>query len=156
MKPFIRRYTAKDKNSVLDLFDLNVPSYFSSEERLDLEYYLENEIDFYFVIEVDNLIVGCGGINLDTTKTKGLISWDIIHPEFQNKKLGTALLKHRIALLKEMPDIKSIIVRTSQHTYQFYQKQSFQLIETSKDYWAPGFDLYYMEYKKSESNFQLI
>ncbi len=151
MKPSIRPYTAKDKNSVLDLFDLNVPSYFSSEERLELEYYLENEIDYYFVIEMDNLIVGCGGINFEITKTKGIISWDIIHPEFQNKKLGTALLLYRLDALKNMPGIVKIIVRTSQHTYQFYQKKGFELLETTKDYWAQGFDLYYLEYKNVES-----
>lgn len=154
METTIRAYTEKDKNEVLLLFDHNVPSYFSSEERPDLEYYLENEIEFYFVIAMDKQIVGCGGINFDSTKTKGVISWDIIHPAYQNKKLGTALLKHRIALLKEMLNIKSIIVRTSQHTYQFYQQQGFELLEITKDYWADGFDLYFMEHKKPESNIQ--
>jgi len=151
LKAPIRPYTQKDKNVVLHLFDLNVPSYFSANERFDLANYLENEIEFYFVIEMDNKIVGCGGINLDATKTKGIISWDIIHPEYHNKKLGTALLKHRIDILNKMPNIHSIIVRTSQHTYLFYQKQGFELLETTKDYWAPGFDLYYMEYKNVES-----
>jgi ribosomal-protein-alanine N-acetyltransferase len=147
----IRPYTKKDKNAVLLLFDHNVPSYFSANEKPDLEHYLENEIEQYFVIEKDNQIVGCGGINFDSTKTKGVISWDIIHPAYQNEKLGTKLLKYRIALLKEMSNIKSIIVRTSQHIYKFYQKQGFNLLETTKDYWAPGFDLYYMEYKNVES-----
>ena len=37
--------------------------------------------------------------------------------------------------------IDRITVRTSQVTYQFYQKQEFILKSIKKDYWWKGFDI---------------
>lgn len=150
MTATIRPYSPSDKNAVLLLFDWNVPDYFSKEERDGLVFYLDREIELYFVVVINTQIVGCGGINFESTK--GIISWDIIHPQFQNQNLGTQLIQHRIEVLNNMPLIEKIVVRTSQHTFKFYQKKGFDLLETEKDYWATGFDLYYMEYKSGQSN----
>ncbi|MFM1998791.1 MAG: hypothetical protein RL204_738, partial [Bacteroidota bacterium] len=109
------------------------------------DHYLDNEIDLYFVVTVDNQVVGCGGININNDSKTSKISWDILHPEFQGKSLGTMLLKHRIELLRSMPSIENIVVRTSQVAYKFYEKSGFKTTQIEKDYWAEGFDLYYME-----------
>jgi len=44
------------------------------------------------IIELENKIVGCGGINFKD-ETTGVISWGIIHPEFQRKSFGLATKK---------------------------------------------------------------
>ena len=62
------------------------------------------------------------GINFAENKTIGKISWDIIHPDFQGKSLGTKLLKYRIEVLKTIPGIQKITVRTLQVAYKFYEK----------------------------------
>jgi [ribosomal protein S18]-alanine N-acetyltransferase len=141
----IREYSANDKPVLMELLALNTPEYFAPSEREDFDHYLDNEIDLYFVITVDSLVVGCGGINFNNDSKTGKISWDILHPEFQGKSLGTMLLKHRIDLLKSMPSIENIVVRTSQVAYKFYGKSGFISTQIEKDYWAKGFDLYYME-----------
>ena len=64
----------------------------------------------------------CGGINFTKDKASGKISWDIIHPDFQGKSLGTKLLKYRIEVLKTIPGIQKITVRTLQVAYKFYEK----------------------------------
>jgi ribosomal protein S18 acetylase RimI-like enzyme len=46
-----------------------------------------------------------------------------------------------------MDNITTIMVRTSQLAYKFYEKNGFILKEIEKDYWAKGFDLYSMTYK---------
>ena len=74
-----------------------------------------------FLISIGH-VVGCGGINFAENKTIGKISWDIIHPDFQGKSLGTKLLKYRIEVLKTIPGIQKITVRTLQVTYKFYEK----------------------------------
>ena len=96
----------------------------------------------------DQKIVGCGGINFTNNNTIGKISWDIFHPDDQGKSLGTKLLKYRIDKLNSMDGIHKITVRTSQAAYKFYEKQGFELFEIKKDYWAEGFDMYNMEYKR--------
>jgi len=137
-----------DKDTVIDLLQLNTPKYFSPTEEQDLIHYLDNEIDSYFVVEYGTIIIGCGGFNFSENKTIGKISWDIFHPDFQNKGFGSLLLKHRLMKLKEFENIRTISVRTSQFAYKFYEKYDFKLIEKIENYWAHGFDLYSMEYLK--------
>ena len=144
--PCIRNYQNHDKEAVLNLLKLNTPQYFSPEEEKGLIYFLENEIEYYFVIEFENMIVGSGGFNFSGDPTKGFLSWDILHPEFQGKSLGSMLVKYRISRLREFKDLQKIRVRTSQLAYKFYKKMGFTLIDTVADFWAKGFHLYDMEF----------
>ena len=130
----------------MNLIGLNTPRFFAKEEADDLSRYLDKEIELYYVLSVDKKIVGCGGINFAENKTVGKISWDIIHPDFQGRSLGTLLLKHRLEVLQSIESVRKITVRTSQVAYKFYEKQGFILHEIKKDYWAESFDMYYMEY----------
>ncbi|MBP7272941.1 MAG: GNAT family N-acetyltransferase [Saprospiraceae bacterium] len=142
----IRPFQSTDTQRIITLFQLNVPKYFALEEEADLQRYLSTSIDLYFVAECAGLIVGCGGINRLQEATVGCLSWDIMHPEWQGKGIGKALVQHRLQVLKSMSGIKKIMVRTAQFTYPFYEKCGFRVVEIVKDYWATGYDLYAMEY----------
>ena len=144
----IRKYLSADKVAVLNLIKLNTPAFFAEEEMEDLSTYLDKEVELYYVLLVDGEIVGCGVINFAENKTIGRISWDMIHPAFQGKSLGTKLLKHRIEVLESISSVEKITVRTSQVAYRFYEKQGFVLNDIKKNYWAEGFDMYSMEYKR--------
>lgn len=141
----IRAYTDADRNGVLNLLRLNTPAYFSASEEQDLVYYLDNHLENYFVVEEDNVLLACGGFNLSDTPDTIKISWDIVAPESQGKGVGTALTKFRIEQIKSMAGVKVIVVRTSQFVFKFYEKLGFELKQIVKDYWAEGFDLYFME-----------
>ncbi|GCB36047.1 GNAT family N-acetyltransferase [Bacteroides faecalis] len=143
----IREYQTTDKYALIDLIRLNTPKYFAINEEADLNEYLDTKRELYYVLLSDKKIVGCGGINFADNKTIGKISWDILHPQYQGKSLGTQLLKHRIEILKSISSIQKITVRTSQLAYKFYEKRGFVLNEIKRDFWAKGFDMYYMEYK---------
>lgn len=143
----IREFIDQDKDAVLVLLRLNTPAFFAPEEERDLIDYLDHERELYYVLEADGKIVGCGGINFDSDGKVGKISWDIIHPDFQGKALGSKLLNYRLDKLEFDLNVKSIIVRTSQKSFRFYEKNGFELKEIIKDFWAKGFDLYLMEYK---------
>lgn len=109
----IREYKKKDKDEVIKLIRLNIPDFFAIEEEKDLNEYLESQRELYYVVLLDGKIVGCGGINFANDKTIAKISWDIIHPDYQGKSLGTKLLQHRIDKLNSMSEIQKITVRTS-------------------------------------------
>ncbi|MFN8278684.1 MAG: GNAT family N-acetyltransferase [Saprospiraceae bacterium] len=147
-KIMIREYATQDKKEVLHLFRLNIPMYFGAEEEIEFIKYLETGRELYYVLLFEQIIVGCGGIHFADEGTTGKICWDIIHPEYQGKSLGTQLLKFRMKKLHDMPTIRKINVRTSQVVYKFYENNGFELIEIVKDYWANGFDMYLMIYKK--------
>ena len=141
----IRPYEKSDKAYVINLFRLNTPNYFSSEEEDDLIYFLENEREQYYVVSINKEIVGCGGYNFSEDKSIGVICWDIVHPNFQGKSVGRNLLNYRITQIKNVNSIRKITVRTSQLVYRFYEKQGFVLVEIVQDYWSKGFDLYRMD-----------
>ncbi|RTY89122.1 GNAT family N-acetyltransferase [Flavobacterium sp. GT3R68] len=143
----IREYKPSDKSRIMELLKLNTPEYFAPAEEQDLMDYLNNHLENYYVVEENGFIVGCGGFNRSDDPEIVRISWDIINPESQGKGVGTALTKFRIQKIKELKNIKAIVVRTTQLVYPFYEKLGFKLKSVEKDYWAPGFDLYYMDQK---------
>jgi ribosomal protein S18 acetylase RimI-like enzyme len=147
-KPEIHTYTESDKTAVLNLFNLNTPQYFSSLEEEGLVYYLENEIELYYVVKIGDLIVGSGGINFENDKSTAKISWDIIHPKYQGQGLGSILLNFRLQEIQKFNQVQTVIVRTSQFTYQFYEKSGFKIGKITEDYWAPGYHLYLMKLSK--------
>ncbi len=142
----LRAYRIVDKDRLVEILQQNVPAYFDESEVADFIHYLDQEIEQYFVAELDGVIVGSGGINFDEGGRIGVISWDVIQPEFQGKGIGSSLLKFRLDILKSIKSVEKIIVRTSQLTFAFYEKNGFVLLEIKKDYWAQGFDLYKMIY----------
>lgn len=139
IKPYHNSYSQR----LLNLLDSNVPKYFAPSEVNDFKKYLVNGVEDYFVLLEKDQVIGAGGINYE--KTHAVLSWDFIHPEYHGKGLGTKLVKHRLVWIKEKTDFTKVIVRTSQHAHEFYAKMGFELVNTEKDYWAKGFDLYEME-----------
>lgn len=144
----IRPYNDSDKSAVLNLLSLNSPVFFAPSEKIDLEQYLEHEVEDYFVVEENGNILGCGGINYFPKEKNARISWDIVDPNFQGKGIGKQLVEHRLHILQKNQEINGIIVRTSQHTYLFYKKMGFELRHVEKDFWTEGFDLYEMVLRK--------
>ncbi len=143
----IREYIDSDKPEVLNLLLSNMPKYFDSKEAKDFEEYLDFKREKYYIVILDNTIIGAGGINYFPEERTARLSWDIIHLGYQGRGIGRNLAEYRIKQIKINGNIGSIVVRTTQLVYHFYQKLGFVLEKTEKDYWAIGFDLYYMTYR---------
>ena len=146
----IRAYTSRDKSSLIDLLRKNTPRFFAPEEEGDFKSYLADELEDYFVYEEDARILGAGGFNYFINEKIARISWDMIDPEQQGKGIGKQLLKHRIQHIRGYIDVETIIVRTTQLVFRFYEKMGFELERIEKDYWAEGFDLYLMKMKNQK------
>ena len=140
----IRAYRTSDKDRLIDLFKINIPKYFDASEEKEFFDYLDKYIESYYVVEEDGIIIGSGGINYFPDDQVARISWDIIHPDFQGKGIGRKLTEYRIEQIKQQPGFNKIVVRTTQHVYQFYEKLGFAIERIEKDFWAKGFDLYQM------------
>lgn len=141
----IRNYRPEDREAVLELLRLNTPAYFAPSEEADLVYYLENESDHFYVMVSEDRPVGCGGINFSDDGATARISWDIFHPDLQGQGLGSRLTRFRIGRMSERESVHTLVVRTSQLAYTFYEKFGFETKEIVPDYWAKGYDLYRME-----------
>ncbi|MFK7756672.1 MAG: GNAT family N-acetyltransferase [Flavobacteriales bacterium] len=145
----IRQYKKADKPKVLELVRLNTPEFFHPSEENDLNVYLENELEEYFVFEEEGEIVGAGGLNYFPKEQSARISWDVVSPEAHGKGIGSQLVQFRIKQAFSRSEVRTLIVRTSQLAYKFYEKQGFKLDEVKKDFWAEGYDLYLMSMSKS-------
>lgn len=141
----IRKYTSDDKDQVVALLVMNIPRYFDKTEEEDFRKYLAHEVEDYFVVEEQNELIGAGGVNYFQEERKARISWDMINPNFHSKGIGSQLVRHRISHIKKNEAIDTIVVRTSQIVYRFYEKMNFKLVKIEKDFWAIGYDLYQME-----------
>ena len=141
----IRKFTEADRESVLNLLRLNTPEYFAVEEEADLIYYFDFHAANYYVVELEGKLVGAGGFNLSEEGDVGKISWDIVHPDYQGKGVGSALTRFRMAKIREIPGVRTISVRTTQLVYPFYEKFGLEIREIVKNYWAEGFDLYRLD-----------
>ena len=126
MKHEIAQYSEKYLRPLLNLFNDKEPRYFDKAERSDFKNYLRNERELCFVVLVDEIAIACGGINFSTQKKyTEIISWDIVNPNYHGLGIGKSLLLYRVQLLKQTEGIQKVVVRTSQHTYGFYQKMGF-------------------------------
>ena len=142
----IRKYRKEDHEAVIELLRLNTPAFFSASEEAGLHDFLHNHSENYYVIESMGGILGAGGFILSQDLSRGTICWDLVHPAHHGKGIGRKLTEFRIRQMQEAGSPKTIIVRTAQFTYGFYEKMGFALREIVKDYWANGYDLYWMEY----------
>ncbi|MDB5263978.1 MAG: family acetyltransferase [Adhaeribacter sp.] len=147
----IRPYTSKDKGKLLQILRLNTPAYFHPSEEQEYLYFLDHHREHYFVVANGGNILGAGGFNYAEGGKIARISWDLFHPAVQGKGWGSKLLQYRIATVAENPAVEIISVRTTQLVFRFYEKFGFALQETVKDFWAPGFDLYWLELKLKET-----
>ncbi|MBA6154364.1 GNAT family N-acetyltransferase [Gelidibacter gilvus] len=144
----IRAYKKSDRREVIDILRRNIPKYFDPSEEVDLEIYLDNNLEDYFVFEENSKVIGAGGLNYFPEENLARISWDIIDPKAQGKGIGRKLMQYRIDHLSKNQEIDFISVRTSQHTYKFYEKMGFELEKVKQDFWAKDFHLYLLTMKK--------
>jgi ribosomal protein S18 acetylase RimI-like enzyme len=142
-----RPYKTTDFDVMLHLLEQNTPGFFAKEEREDYVHYLKEKREDYFIAVMQGRTVAGGGINYFPEEHVARISWDVVHPEFQGVGIGTALLKYRLLKIRKTPDIHTLVVRTTQLVYKFYENQGFKLKKIKPDYWSAGYDLYYMELK---------
>lgn len=139
----LRPYQKSDFEQIINLFLLNTPEYFCPPEQEDLERFLKNEIENFYVIDEDGKVLATGGSNIKGDV--GYLSWYIVHPEYQGKGLGSQLAHKNLDILRANPDLNGIKVRTSQLVYSFYEKLGFVLISTTDNYWGEGMHLYEMD-----------
>lgn len=141
----IRKYSNSDRLKIIELLRKNTPEYFDPSEEKDFVNYLENEVEDYFVYEINSEIIGAGGINYFMEQKLARISWDVIAPNLQGKGIGKKLIQYRINHIREKDNVELIVVRTTQLVSKFYEKMGFELEKIEKDFWAKGFDLYQMK-----------
>jgi [ribosomal protein S18]-alanine N-acetyltransferase len=139
-----KKYTIENLKDVVRIFKSNVPTYFLPQELKDFIGFLEKDfIEEYYVVELNEKIIGCGGIAPNTDGTV-CFTWGMIEDQYHKKGFGKLLLEYRLNKCREIYADRTVKLRTTQHTNAFFEKYNFKTVKVEKDFWADGFDLYEM------------
>jgi ribosomal protein S18 acetylase RimI-like enzyme len=147
-----RPYQPSDKKRCLKLFRSNVPKFFAPHEENEFAEFLEKP-DFYFVLEQDSQLLGCGGYGV--SDSTGYLAWGMVDHSQHGTGLGKRLLLERLNLLCQH-DLQKIILDTSQHTFGFFEKLGFVTQKVTRDGYGTGLHRYDMTLTLNEHSKTLI
>ena len=139
----IRPYKPTDFDALLTVFRNNVPDAFGAGEEADYVDFLGRLPVPYVVYEQDGRVLGACGHYVPTGQPVGQIVWIVADPATRGKGVGSALLTYCLDAMQQA-GVRQIDCRTSQVAYRFFERFGFRLQYVKTDYWAPGFDLYFM------------
>lgn len=151
----IKQYSKEHNRSCIRIFESNTPRYFAEDEQEGLELWLSGqdsghlaykntEAEFFYVLEDKGLVVACGGYYIIRGSQVANLVWGMVQCSLHNQGLGKMLFEYRIKEIKDkFPGFK-ILLDTTQHTYQFFEKQGFSTTQIRTDFYGPKLDRYDM------------
>lgn len=131
----LRRYNENDIESIIDLENKTINTSLGYEM---LKNNLENEMNHYYVYELDDNIVGYISIVFD-----GYIAEILnfcVEPAYQNNKIGTKILEE-IFVIYENKKCESLILevrQSNERAIHLYTKLGFKKISVRKNYYTNG------------------
>lgn len=128
----IRGYQTQDATGLSDVFRKNIPDAFAQFELDEYVDFLRTNTDPYFVAELDGRLVGACGHYLVQNEQTAHLCWVFTDPG--TKGVGRALVRHNIDIIRQQRAAQTIVCRTSQVAYQFFEKFGFQLQHTKPDF----------------------
>jgi predicted GNAT family N-acyltransferase len=137
----VRAYRAADAAACLALFDGNTPDYFAPGERADFARFLDALAGEhgYLVIEAAGRVVACGGLTLSPDGTAGFC-WGMVARQRQRQGLGRQLALARLQQARQHPQVRQVVLSTSQHTEAFYAGLGFRVTGRVANGHGPGLD----------------
>lgn len=146
MTPELRAYLPGDASACLALFDGNTPMFFAPAERTDFIGFLRDHAltHAFQVIEVDGLVVACGGLSRHADGSAGFC-WGMVAREHQGRGLGRMLAHARLRQAQAEEGVHRVVLSTSQHTQAFYAALGFHVVRETADGHGPGLHAIEME-----------
>ncbi len=151
--PYIKEF----EQNCLAIFESNCPSYFLESEREEFTNWLEEIVGNkhnYWVGLVREKPIACGGIYIADDSfgraeypNEVGFAWGMVHSDYQKQGYGKQLAEYRIHYLKQEYPERPIILRTTQKTYQFFERFDFSIREWIKQGYGDRFDKVIMEYR---------
>lgn len=141
-----RPYTPADREACVALFSANTPHWFAAHEKEQYESFLDDIPGPYFLMyDDDGTFAGCGGIELESARGVGWLTWGMVDSTRHGQGLGKTLLEYRLEQLKANLKIHRVCIDTSQLTAPFYEKYGFTTQRIIPDGYANGLHRHEME-----------
>lgn len=150
----IRTYESRDHEACMIAFKTNFPKYFTRNEIDDFDRFLtrlENlEIKDnppYFVVELNEKVIGCSGFKEQKDAGTVAFVWGLIHKDYHKMNFGKQLLTFRLAEIKRLFPNRQVILDTTQHTFSFFEKYGFETLKITENSYEEGMHRYDMTLK---------
>ncbi len=135
-----------------------MPRFFAAEELPDYEDWLDeleahitagelSDLEQYYVAVQDNNVIGCGGYAVDRHKQEAILAWGLVTNAMHRQGVGKALFMHRFAAIQKVCPECRIVLDTTQHSYPFFEKLGFVVINITEGFYSEGLDRYDMEWQ---------
>jgi ribosomal protein S18 acetylase RimI-like enzyme len=135
----LRSYAPADKEACLSLLDSNTPMFFAPHERGELDAFLDDPGDRYWVAEHEAEVIGCSGYWIVPDTPVAVITWTMVARSWHGRGVGRWLLLTCLDHLCRVPAVQAVRLETSQRVTGFYEKTgSFQVEEVIENGYAPG------------------
>lgn len=136
----MRPYTPADRDACLAVFDSNTPDFFRSHERRHFEDFLASPNCFYFIMEHDSAVVGCGGYFIGSDKARARLVWGMVRRDWHRQGVGRFLLLFRLRVIKKAGGVQTVALDTPQRTVALFESQGFKVVRVERDGYASGVD----------------
>jgi len=143
----IRPYASNDKEGCLEAFKSNMPRYFAPHELEDFDNWLEqqparmttNDDEAYFVAELEQSIIACGGYHYDKNTNVTHMTWGMVKQDYHRRGIGKGLLQYRLKVIKDRFPESVIGLDTTQYSAPFFERLGFKTTRITEHFYAPGF-----------------
>lgn len=154
LKLHFRDYTLADREGCLDVFDSNVPEFFSESEREEFVDFLQRLPGRYgVVVDSNGRIVGCGGIAESRSDPQGVdLTWGMVHQTLHRQGIGRILTRERLAWAEQMPAATVVYLNTSHRTEGFYETFGFRTVKRIPNGYREGLDRCDMQWVRSPTD----
>lgn len=140
----IIKYKHAYRENCIKIFKSNLPKFFAHEELQQFEAFLDQSVDQYYVVQIDDRLIGCGGIFFDEKNDEVGLCWGMVDASYHGQRIGKVLTQFRLDLLKKLYTGKILKIDTSQHTAGFYEKNGFKIVDILLNGFGEGLDKYVM------------
>lgn len=147
----IRPFLASDEEACVAIFNSIDDDFFAQLKEEDYRRWILRSLNtdnhYYYAVEAEGEIVGCGGFLIKEEEEKeAIIAWGMVHPDQQKNGYGLALLDFRIdEIKKRMASGKIVTLDTTQQTYEFFEKKGFVVTKIQEGYHKKDLHRYDME-----------
>ena len=134
-RPVFRRYTNRDADACLAIFDANCPDYFAPNERADFAAFLAGHPEGYELCLLNGTPVGAYGLSVQNRV--GTLNWILIAPSAHGAGVGSAIMR-RVLKRGEAHDLSCVKIAASHKSKGFFSKFAARTLTTVEDGWGPG------------------
>jgi len=144
-------YTQADKENCLEIFKSNTPDFFGANEEADFADFLERLPCPYYVLKVNDEVIGCGGFFVNEEKHTAGLCWGMVKRKFHKHGYGKYILLKRLDEICNHTHVEKILLDTSQYSKGFFEKLGFIVYEIIQDGYFAGLHRHEMELKLDDS-----